>query len=43
MQAEISALEQTQTWTIVDLPPNVVPIGNKWVYKIKRKVDGSTE
>lgn len=31
------------TWQIVDLPPNVVPIGNKWVYKIKRKADGIIE
>ena len=43
MQAEISALEQTKTWIVVDLPPGVVPIGNKWVYKIKRKADGSIE
>ena len=43
MQAEISALEQTKTWTVVDLPSGVVPIGNKWVYKIKRKANGSIE
>ena len=27
----------------MDLPDGVVPIGNKWVFKIKRKLDGSIE
>ena len=43
MQAEISALESNQTWTIVDLPPNVIPIGKKWIFKIKRNSDGTIE
>ena len=43
MQAEIQALEENKTWQVVDTPPNVVPIGNKWVFKIKRKSDGSIE
>lgn len=41
MRAEIQALEANHTWSIVDLPEGVIPIGNKWVYKIKRKVDGT--
>ena len=41
MQAKIRALEENQTWQVVDLSPNVVPIRSKWVFKIKRKCDGS--
>ncbi|KAH9685044.1 protein kinase domain-containing protein [Citrus sinensis] len=43
MDIEIKALEQSNTWTIQDLPPGKKPIGCKWVFKIKRKADGSIE
>jgi len=43
MQIEIEALNANHTWKFVDLPSNVVPIGSKWVYKIKRYADGSIE
>ena len=43
MEAEIAALNQTWTWIMVDLLAGVTPINNKWVYKIKRCVDGSIE
>jgi hypothetical protein len=43
MQAELTALERTGTWHIVDLPPDVKPIGCRWVYKIKHHADGSIE
>ena len=43
MQSELEALESKQTWELVDLPAGKHPIGSKWVYKIKYKVDGSTE
>jgi len=43
MKAKVEALEFNHTWTIVDVPPNVKPIGCKWVYKIKRHLDGSVE
>jgi len=43
MNAEIDALNLNQTWDIVVSPSNVKPIGCKWVYKIKRKADGSIE
>ncbi|GKV49236.1 hypothetical protein SLEP1_g55999 [Rubroshorea leprosula] len=43
MQTELQALEDTQTWSLVPLPPDKKPIGCKWVYKIKRKSDGSIE
>jgi hypothetical protein len=41
MQAEIEALNANNTWIFVDLPPNAVSIGSKWVYKIKRYADGT--
>lgn len=43
MNLEISALGVNGTWSLVSLPPNVIPIGNKWVHNIKRKADGSVE
>lgn len=43
MQKELKALEANRTWIIVDKPPDVVPIGCKWVYKVKRKADGTLE
>jgi hypothetical protein len=41
MQAEIKALEDNNTWTLMPLPPNKTPIGCKWVFKIKHNSDGS--
>ena len=43
MKSEILALKANKTWIVVDLPVGVVPIVNKWVFKIKRKSDGSIE
>ena len=43
MKAEIDALQANQTWVMTKLPPGKVPIGCKWVYKIKLKADGSIE
>lgn len=43
MTVDIRGLEENLTWKIVDLPYNAMPIGNKWVYKIKRLSDGSVE
>ena len=43
MVAEIAALEANNTWTLTPLPVSKKPIGCKWVYKIKYKVDGSIE
>jgi len=41
MNVELEALANNDPWCIVDTPPNVKPIGCKWVYRIKYKVDGS--
>lgn len=43
MQAEIEALQANNTRVMTTLPPGKVPIGCKWVFKIKLKVDGSAE
>jgi len=43
MKDEIEALKLNKTWEIVETPKNVKPIGCRWVYKIKRKPDGSVE
>ena len=37
MQAKIEALQANNTWIMIALPPGKVPIGCKWVYKIKLK------
>ena len=43
MKAELEALQANQTWVMTKLPPGKVPIGCKWVFKIKLKADGSIE
>ncbi|KAM0980694.1 hypothetical protein TB1_013281 [Malus domestica] len=43
MKEEIDALQQNQTWDLVPKPRDVKPISCKWVYKIKRHLDGSIE
>ncbi|MCI09043.1 retrovirus-related Pol polyprotein from transposon TNT 1-94, partial [Trifolium medium] len=43
MDAEITALEVNKTWTVVDLPCGKVPVGCKWVYKIKYHANGTIE
>ena len=41
--AEINTLMQNGTWELVDLPPGAKAIGSGWVFKVKRKADGSIE
>ena len=43
MAEEIQALEKTRTWDLVNLPPDKIPIGCKWIYKIKNCFDGTVE
>lgn len=43
MNKELTALEANKTWVLVDKPEGVVPIGCKWVYKVKRKADATLE
>ncbi|KAL6343175.1 hypothetical protein AAG906_020973 [Vitis piasezkii] len=43
MRKEIQTLEDNETWTVEDLPPEKKAIRSKWVYKIKYNFDGSIE
>ncbi|XP_024626656.1 uncharacterized protein [Medicago truncatula] len=43
MQVELTALENTGTWKIIDSPPNAKPIGCRWIYKIKHNADDTIE
>lgn len=43
MKNELRALKDNDTWEIVNCPTGKTPIGCKWVFKIKRKSDGSIE
>ena len=43
MKAKIDALQANKTWVMSKLPPSKVPIGCKWVFKIKLKADDSIE
>ena len=36
IQAELNQLEEMGTWKLVDKPPGVTPIANKWVFAKKR-------
>jgi hypothetical protein len=43
MQVELQALASNKTWVITDLPREAKEIGSKWVFKIKRKPDGTID
>ncbi|MCO5552927.1 hypothetical protein L7F22_006446 [Adiantum nelumboides] len=43
MDDKIAALDVNQTWELVPLPEDKKAIGCKWVYKVKRKSDGTIE
>ena len=40
---EIQALEKNDTWEVVNLPDGKKTIGNKWVFIVKYKADGSID
>ena len=40
---EIDSIMGNQTWKLVDLPPDYNPISCKWIFKKKKKVDGTIE
>ena len=43
MKSELESMYSHNMWTLMDLPQGVKPIGCKWVYKIKKGVDGKVE
>lgn len=43
MDVEVDALEDTNTWIVCSFPEDKVPIGCKWVYKVKFNADGTLE
>jgi len=43
MDAEYQALLKNQTWHLVPRPKGKNIIGCKWVYKVKRKSDGTID
>eukprot|EP01018_Ginkgo_biloba_P002260 Gb_17709 [translate_table: standard] len=43
MQVEYDTLMRNNTWDLVVLPSGKKPIGCKWVYKVKCKVDGTLD
>lgn len=43
MKAEIDALENNKTWTIVPQMPDQHVVEGKWIFKVKYNPDGSVE
>ncbi|KAM3287125.1 hypothetical protein P3S67_020555 [Capsicum chacoense] len=43
MNEGLAALEENDTWDMVDRPTNATIIGSRWVYSVKMKADGSLD
>jgi len=43
MNSELQALQANGTWTLTPLHAGKIPIGCRWVYKVKLRSDGSVE
>ncbi|GKB24442.1 retrovirus-related pol polyprotein from transposon TNT 1-94 [Tanacetum coccineum] len=43
IKSEIDSILQNHTWELVDLPPGCKPLGYKWIFKKKVKVDGTID
>ena len=43
IKSEIVSILHNHIWKLVDLPPGCKPLNSKWVFKRKRKVDGSID
>ncbi|CAM8902329.1 unnamed protein product [Rhodiola kirilowii] len=40
---EMDSIVGNNTWILVDLPPGHKALGNKWIFRKKRKVDGTID
>jgi hypothetical protein len=43
MEKELSDLTSQNTWTLADLPPGKVPLKGRWVFKLKKNLQGDIE
>ena len=43
IKSEIDSILHNHTWELVDLPSGCKPLSSKWIFKRKRKVDGSID
>ncbi|WVY91158.1 hypothetical protein V8G54_036672 [Vigna mungo] len=43
MNEEMKALQQNETWELVDCPPGKKPVVCRWIYAIKYKANGTIE
>ena len=43
MKEEMDSLEKNETWNLVELPKDSKVVGCKWVFKLKKSVDGKIE
>ena len=43
IKSEIDFILHNHTWELLDLPPGCKPLSSNWVFKRKRKVDGSND
>ncbi|KAJ9561724.1 hypothetical protein OSB04_006884 [Centaurea solstitialis] len=41
MRKELESINKNQTWNLTKLPPGKIPIGLKWVYKLKKDAEGN--
>ncbi len=42
-KSEMAAFELNETWTLTTLPPGRSSIKCRWIFKLKRRIDGSVE
>ena len=43
MNEEMKSLQKNETWELVECPPRKKPVGCRWIYTVKYKIDGSIE
>ncbi|RVX02335.1 Retrovirus-related Pol polyprotein from transposon RE2 [Vitis vinifera] len=41
MNEEMKSLQKNETWELIECPPGKKPVGCRWIYTVKYKVDGS--